>query len=1433
VKLTKHSFYLLLIILVAVTASCAKQKSPSIASEEVKGAREIERLEACSKVNFNKGVLLYQNMRELFICTKWDEEFPSMFLSMSKVSAASWDHMMAPFDQAFIENRVRRDRVFGNIRELDSKNGLDDLSYVLVALNETNFFDSTKALFTCVENPLDPICQIRVGHIPSKKSLKNIIKVVGTSPESIENFSEFLKLFVNALGNHQEALRMEINKFRASPLYIPARLALVDSMADKAQAGFSNEDREFLSKILLTGAESNDVPWIYTWVQNVKMNREKFRDLLEFPVLVNPDFVTEFRGLKKAYDDKFSCTFKNTTVPNDLIEFDFKTYVFNYATVVKDKDQEKFFEITSEHLLGMKISSEICKELEKNKYNVNLNQALVHFAQFMSSKPNFDLTKFLVNQTTVKGDPGQSLSENIYLADLIAGNLFSSANTLSSNIISNTRDFYPIIFDIIKSLPPESYTNLGQFLEAFGRSENDGQFKGIADFWHFFTPEEKNFVFNFVDRHFDKTTNYVLLFDFYAKFLDELKEVQPVFKEKWMGSAESSEMSYLTLQDIFSKFSGKETLLDFKKFFSRNQILKVLEVISKGQSINQQALEELKYIKSDNYISRIRSERYKFKIKYSSGLDVDYDSKAVIECMQKFTDIQNGLYYLVRNLPSACSQVTGANIAFRLFGWLNTIEDNYLQFKKGTNSTDSLLDKNGILSPYMINTGFAITKLMDNLVGPYGSAMPTKKGINYLLTSANYHLNKKEAALLINKNLQLMTLLMEVVPEKNVLHRNALIKSFTREENFTYSKSVFNNLGLVFKDYGSWIKSGELLKAEKRNLGEYDPRNDCQNVLNKFTAPFPCPSKETVKLYGGEILSMLQNTWEKEEGSPIASILKAVKTGDGLEIPLDAKKTKKYRITLKETFRYMYDTSDKSFAVNKVNVQYVNEAGKSSVENLTTLERIETVIREVRFGNNYLGAAFLNAMTHGDDYNSDATAKKKLLKTCLKIPVIRCGRKMSHDDLRMGRNSREVFDSLIDANNGRGLDSRLQYGDFLKTFESSLVGSSSKAAQKVQTFPLKDDVLIKHNGKILSNMTLMSSWSNAARVIRDRVGRTRQDFESFVNSENFERVDRGLLYGFELPTASVSAEQLLKKLNTIPVNEKQNLFGHTVDWLASLSYNETRLVEDTLARIMVVGSYLGTPEIVFKKEGNDSLNQKYANNNLFQVFLALEKIIDYWPTLKNYFPADSRLIDAVKPLNTALYFLTMKLNAETDPKKNSAYLALNDLFLVLQTSVFDNMPNPQISSTPASTTQGLELVLEALKDPKLVSNIYDITKADYRYTDILHQNNGEWFSSVGQNLIRIAQSSQIDLTPIRDFLSFTTKSVVCQDGQGPCISNYHFDEPANLVKFLNKKTDTGQSHFMLMNQKVFVENIDQISQMIEDLLPCLKIKDIKPPLALN
>ena len=1421
-----------ILIITLFSGSCSKQSAPDIAGAETRSREEQQRLEACSNVNFQHEVLGYQNVILLFRCTKWDKDFPNLFASINAIRGDSWNHVFSPINDAFLEGQTRRDKTFKNIRELDNKNGLDDLSYVIVALNETNFFDSVKSMFKCVENPTDELCKDR-KNIPLKKSLKNIIHLIDLNPEAIGELSQLSKKLNLALTPKQEELREQVNKFRTNKAFIEIRLQLIDAIASKIKAGLTEEDRKFVSTLLRVGDKNGDVPWIYSWLQDEGMNRDKFRGLMEFPIYSNPFFIQDMVGIKQMYDKGIRCTFAKDGNPNDQIVFDYKTSMNDYFSVVKNRTYKQFFDFSSMHVVGVKTTAEFCKEVVENEYKSNLLRAAVKAAEFFSERKYYDLVKFAFKYTTTKGDQDKSFAENFYFGDLWASNLYYVFNGMVAQISKDTRDFTPLVFDILKTLPPETLINLAGVIDEVTKIENDPKFVGVADFWNFFTPEEKNFVFNFIDRHFDPGIQFALLFDFYGKFLDDFQESQPIFKNAWTGSETKDELSYLALQDLFFNFSGKETLQDFKKFFSRDHIIKILEILSSGQRIAENAREELKYRDSTDYVNKSKKDKYVFEVKNDSRSDDNYNARPLIECLDKFADVKNGFYQMIRNLPQACTAVTNENISIRLYGWLNTIEKDYSKFKLPFEGQDSIFNDQGLLSPYMLNTHVGLMKIADNLLGPLNSTVPTKHGIEYLLDSFNYYLNQKAGILELEKQVDLLNDYLRIDEQKNIIYRNSLLKSYTENANFNYTRNFLVNVSDLIVDFGEWISSGKYKEATNRSLGTYDPKNSCSSLINQKISPYPCPSTKAIKEIGNHMLSRLATVWEPEMGSPLKHLMAGAKMGGGLDIPLYGKKTTKYKLSIGENIRYLYDTFDRSFKVNNEILNYVNPDNIEVKESVTTLERVETVIREVRFENNYLGAIYLNFVVEGDDYNKDVKARKKLMQTCLKIPGVRCGRKMSDSDLRMAKNALEAYDSLLDVNNGREKEEKLKYGNFLKAFQQTLIASSSRDAQELSLFPLKDEVLKRHNGVILGDISMLNGFSNTARFIKDRIGRSRKELDNFLEREDFKRVDRVLMNGFDLKQATPAAERIVKKLISTYPGQSSNLYENTVDWLSTLNYDELRLVEDTFARLMVVGSYLGTPDVVFNLNSNPTGFDQYKNNNLFQMFLAIEKVIDYWPNLKLFFPKDAKLIDAFKPLNNILYFFTEKLNSSKDPYNNKAYVALNDIFMVMQTVLFDDIKDERIIGRTAETYKGIDFVTKGLANNNLVSKTYNNIRTMFKFSDVFFENNGQFFKATGQNLKRLALSSKVDMTPLQDYLNFSSKNAVLVVGDSKGQPNYHYDEVMNLVGYLNKKDQNGETYLSIANRNIFKQNYNDIVELVNDLLPVLRIKAVKPPLVLN
>jgi hypothetical protein len=171
--------------------------------------------------------------------------------------------------------------------------------------------------------------------------------------------------------------------------------------------------------------------------------------LLEYPILINPDFIKDIRGIKTLYDEAFKCSYKKDSTPNNIFEFDLKNGVGDYVTVLKDKNYKSFYDFTSMHVTGIKLASESCKELVDNKYDASLLRAAVKVAEFFQDKNNYDLIKFLLINSTTKADADKTFAENIYFGDLLASEIFSSAVNLGGSISGETREFFPVVYDIL------------------------------------------------------------------------------------------------------------------------------------------------------------------------------------------------------------------------------------------------------------------------------------------------------------------------------------------------------------------------------------------------------------------------------------------------------------------------------------------------------------------------------------------------------------------------------------------------------------------------------------------------------------------------------------------------------------------------------------------------------------------------------------------------------------------------------------------------------------------------------------------------------------------------------------------------------------------------------------------------------------------------
>ena len=738
------SIFILIFLLQLV--SCSKQSPPEVPADEAWKIRDQARLEACSKVNFTKDLLQHENSYFLFKCTGWDKQFPSLNRGIQNINPTSWNHFFKPIDDSFLNDKQRRDRIFDHIRRLDSKRGLDDLSRVITALNETNFYDGLRDMFVCAEDQNHPSRANRKDNPVSKKDIKNLIRLVELKPVAVKSLAVFINELMTSMGDDSESFREETKKFFYKDEFIDVRLNLVSSFAQKFSQGLTPLEREFFKKIPVTRWRDSEEPYIYKWIQKPTFTNALFRRLSNYAITENPGVLKDLKLLKRGYHYPAYCKPYSS---NGKIDIDLKTHVNEFLTFVYENDYEPFHDYMIQSVASLQLAMTFCPklrnysgkivyvedgEIHRKTHSLDFVKLEKNLVDLTSEVPVFDISKFVTflasrNLGNIPPNPG-------FLMDIATEEYVEWVVEMSRVVHSESDNYFDLIFKLLKNLKPEIFDSIGVLTNEFLLRENDNKIKALSKSWLFFNKEEKNFLFNFIDRHLQNETNFKLLFNFYATMLEEYAIVSPKFSSYWTESEESLEQSYRSLFDIVKNFSGENVLRDFDKFFSRDHIITIMKVIARGPELRRVALERLNYNIVTDYISNLPHPKY--EISFSEG-DSEYSRRAKI-CIDALTDDKT-LYVLLNNFPKDCLFFEDKEITLKTFRWLSEIQDKYEDVFNVQNSGEpSLLDENGILSPATLNNSIALLRIVDEKLSFRIPESKVSGGLKYLMDLAQEQL---------------------------------------------------------------------------------------------------------------------------------------------------------------------------------------------------------------------------------------------------------------------------------------------------------------------------------------------------------------------------------------------------------------------------------------------------------------------------------------------------------------------------------------------------------------------------------------------------------------------------------------------------------------------------------------------------------------------
>ncbi len=1213
-----------ILLLLLVIPSCFKQAPPELKDDYRLGDANPSRLKACAQTNFNKNVLEKRNLKNLFVCTKWDLNFPEMYNGIRKINEKNWNNFFGPLDREFLTKKETRDRLIRSIINLSNDGALDDFSTILTSLNSTNVYDSWRDIFFCALNKDDHTCQGKVSL--NIDDLDNLIKIF---PKDEEGYLLLYKNFINfkkALLKSHKTFGEELYKIHDHPRFIAGRISFFDGMSLSLRKNLPTNWRNLYANFF--NAKYKEDPWLYHWLYN-KKNQNTFNYIIRYPFHYYPGFSSDLYLLKEGYRKGITCKSDHSFV------VDIKASSNTQIEYIKAQNAENFSSSLLEEISTITLSKDICPQLIGKdigtEKNINYLNFLEKISAFNSSSSRFHFTSFLLNLLDPKAEKDK--------LDLLS--YFSSSEMLSTLSFLNTLiDLNPDLFEeglfLLKQLSGEGFFDIGLIARKIYDIKNKKSADSFNKVWQILNPDSKTHILRLMDHHFFPEIDLNSLLKFYEVIFKEFVISAPKLANEYNSNRKARENTIKALADIADKLAGENTLKEFTTFFSEKHILKIVDVLMNGDKIKVYASKKLNW---DRY------EQLKKKQQYPQYKLVDGNNENTGECIEAILKLKN-VNDFIDHFPQKCVHAKGFN-----FQLVQNFKKANIEFRKNSNMKIDPFSTDYLLSPRLIAENVHNLKIIhDN----YGD----KEFLNLiedLLSPKTGIINKEVNNLLAS--------LSSIFKKSNGqdLFRNDVLQRLLDTDNIKKINLILEKYPILRKNFIAWKKRGSYDRrlSQKKN---YSTQYKCQKFNNEEIGGFPCATLDVVKTILRRIIAIAQRKNGTGRVTGIESLLAGFSVSHGVEIPYASNSSQSKVLTVGEMVSMLYDLTDKTLAINNSTISYYQnkdldrdyikysnaeyavieddlldkheDSFEKKRERFTTMERVEASVREVRFDLNYLGVHYKNAVARSKNYNKVVSEKKKLFQTCVGFKF--CGKWLNKSEKKMAKNAIAVFDGLGDLNSKESF----RYGDFTKGLLSVLVKSSSEAAsvapmktikilrKKIKVpVKIKNSSLKKHNGSLLTNLTMIAGFSNMARFIRGHI-LLDQSIDSLINSKVMKRLNNFLLKDID---PKVLAGYLLDSLNEIDENVKrgeEHPVSWIVDYLANLSDQELFYIEDLVINSLIV--------LTYADNSNTQLQANYWN--------IFAKVLPIWQRFRPLFE-DPQVKGEIRIISEWLEYLVTEIEA--------------------------------------------------------------------------------------------------------------------------------------------------------------------------------------------
>ena len=917
-------------------------------------------------------------------------------------------------------------------------------------------------------------------------------------------------------------------------------------------------------------------------------------------VIKEPNFFKNVSFLKNSLSTGIKCT-------NQASNKDFNINIgqeLKHKIESLKKDNKENFEKMLLHGLTKFIAFQTFCEEKVQQQGVNsFYMVLKHAFSVLPSAHDF---RFLKRMHQVFGE------DRFVFLSFLSSNSFSALRDLMIDLKTDGRDEQLVraLYETMTERSADDLITVSELIKEITVEDSKAKLwhQSWGKLWNNLTTKDKRDFISFTGVFLDEKVNGSDVLNFLETILVGFPEFSPAMEQSLSDKNFQDSLRYVI--KVFSQEKAQEQLSFFLSdtgLFEFIEIMKQEYVAPKAALLRQEQTQRpvSTYVETPQTLSSVQT-------------------RACFAELTKTYELDSNYYNLVNTLPETCLNVLGqVGFVGQIYLWMNS-SDAY--FRQGF-KVDDFHSATGVWSPGMLQFIFSSAVKADLVLKSIDGKSGIKDNIDEIhrtLTDARlletFHQFSGVYAL-ADKNLNLNSRLLNFVNRKSDVELNQLTS-----DGFKLLKKSEPYVNLVIKP------------------------SHCKDTAANLGAN-PCMTKSEQSDGFIEIFRFLKRKNEDDK-SLMKELINWIHPAAGIQLPFRKFKTRSHQASIDEMIRFLYDLSSEKTL--KPFTYY--HAGSSEKVQGTIIDRLEVIIRDIGFLNNFYGAYFKNMVASAGDYRKDIENSEKLLKILDgSSGMFRGLNTLPPDSRHRLKNARQTYNSLIDLSDNytQADGSQKTYGPFIQSLLAAIGESSKVSTQKFSAYRIPKESLVEgHNGLFLTKVVEMSGLRHLSGFVRSRF----DSKLSALNSEDFKKINTKLIGRHDLGNLQAAMQSLLDKYLDNDRNQLNLIIEDSINFMATLKPSDQKELEEIALKTLLLLS-----------------DEKVSTVNIEKVAKLIELSIEMWPELREVISATENKTELLKLINKLLDSLIRnpaELNRIASVLISSDLLSADDLRKLLSDKEF-------------------------------------------------------------------------------------------------------------------------------------------------------------------